>query len=89
MRLSKLRVENFKAIVSAELELGPGLNVLYGPNDLGKSTLGVAVRAALLLPSTSSVASDYVPWQEQVAPVVTLTFLTDVAKHWRVMNRFT
>lgn len=89
MRLSKLLIENFKAIVSAELELGPGLNVLYGPNDLGKSTLGVAIRAALLLPSTSSVASEYVPWQEQVSPVVTLTFLTDVAKHWRVTKRFT
>lgn len=89
MRLSKLQLENFKAIVSAELELGPGLNVLYGPNDLGKSTLGVALRAALLLPSTSSAASEFVPWQEQVAPVVTLTFLTDAARHWRVVKRFT
>ncbi|MDP2274424.1 MAG: AAA family ATPase [Archangium sp.] len=89
MRFSKLQIENFKAIVSAELELGPGLNVLYGPNDLGKSTLGVALRAALLLPSTSSVASEYVPWQQPVSPVVTLTFLTDEAKHWRVVKRFT
>ena len=89
MRVSKLQLENFKAIVSAELELGPGLNVLYGPNDLGKSTLGVALRAALLLPGTSSAASEFVPWQEQVSPVVTLTFLTDPAKHWRVVKRFT
>lgn len=89
MRFSKLQIENFKAIVSAELELGPGLNVLYGPNDLGKSTLGVALRAALLLPSTSATASQYVPWQQPVCPVVTLTFLTDEAKHWRVVKRFT
>ena len=89
MRFAKLQVENFRAIRSAELEFGPGLNVLHGPNDLGKSTLGLALRAALLLPSTSSLASDYVPWQEQVAPVVTLTFLTDVAKIWRVVKRFT
>ncbi|MDP1824297.1 MAG: AAA family ATPase [Archangium sp.] len=89
MKLSKLQVENFKAIASAELEFGPGLNVLYGPNDLGKSTLGVAVRAALLLPSNSSAAADYVPWQEAVTPVVTLTFLTGVAKYWRVVKRFT
>lgn len=89
MKLSKLQVEHFKAIASAELEFGPGLNVLYGPNDLGKSTLGLAVRAALLLPSNSSAAADYVPWQEAVTPVVTLTFLTDVAKYWRVVKRFT
>ena len=88
MRFAKLQIEDFRAIRSAELELGPGLNVLYGPNDLGKSTLGVALRAALLLPSTSSVATTYVPWQENVTPVVTLTFLTDVAKYWRVVKRF-
>lgn len=89
MKLWKLQVENFKAIASAELEFGPGLNVLYGPNDLGKSTLGLAVRAALLLPSTSSDASAWVPWQEPATPVVTLTFVTDVAKYWRVVKRFT
>jgi hypothetical protein len=88
MRFTKLHVENFRAIRSAELEFGPGLNVLYGPNDLGKSTLGVALRAALLLPSNSSAASEYVPWQDPVTPVVTLTFLTDVAKYWRVVKRF-
>lgn len=89
MRFSRLEVENFKAIVSAELELGPGLNVLYGPNDLGKSTLGVALRAALLLPSTSSAADAYVPWHEQVAPIVRLTFLDAKKGHWRVTKRFT
>ncbi len=89
MRWSKLQVENFKAITSAELEFGPGLNVLYGPNDLGKSTLGIALRAALLLPSNSSAADKYVPWQEQVVPIVTLTFLTEAAQHWRVVKHFT
>ncbi|HEY1086970.1 MAG TPA: ATP-binding protein, partial [Archangium sp.] len=66
MRFQKLHVENFKAIKAADLELGPGLNVLYGPNDLGKSTLGETLRAALLLPSDSSVADGFVPWHEQV-----------------------
>jgi hypothetical protein len=89
MRFVKLQVENFRAITSAELELGPGLNVLYGPNDLGKSTLGVALRAALLLPSTSSIASEYVPWHEAVVPVVTLTFVDDSGKFWKVNKRFT
>ena len=32
----------------------PGLNVLYGPNDLGKSTLAAAIRAALLVPPSGS-----------------------------------
>ena len=37
MRLVKLSVQRFQCIESAELEFGPGLNVLYGPNDIGKS----------------------------------------------------
>lgn len=89
MRFAKLHVENFKAITSADLELGPGLNVLYGPNDLGKSTLGESLRAALLLPSDSSAADAFVPWHEPSEPLVTLTFLDDALKWWRVTKRFT
>jgi AAA domain len=89
MRFLKLQVENFKAITTAELELGPGLNVLYGPNDLGKSTLGAALKAVLLLQSNSSAADEYQPWQDEVSPVVTLTFQDDTDKFWRVTKRFT
>ena len=39
MKLLRLQVADFAAIANAEIEFGPGLNVLYGPNDLGKSTL--------------------------------------------------
>ena len=39
MRFIRLVVEAFRAIEHAEVHLGAGLNVLYGPNDLGKSTL--------------------------------------------------
>ena len=49
MKLARLEVDAFKCVASARLELGPGLNVLYGPNDLGKSSLAWAIRAVLLL----------------------------------------
>ncbi len=51
MKLHRLRVTSFAAIADADVEFGPGLNVLYGPNDLGKSTLADAIRLALLLAS--------------------------------------
>jgi hypothetical protein len=89
MRFSKLKVENFKAITSAEVEFGSGLNVLYGPNDLGKSTLGQALKAVLLLQPNSALASEYLPWHEAVAPVVSLTFQDDEDRYWRVAKRFT
>ncbi len=47
MRLHRLRVVDFAAIGNVDIEFGPGLNVLYGPNDLGKSTLVAAIRLAL------------------------------------------
>jgi predicted ATP-binding protein involved in virulence len=39
MRLHRLSINSFAAIGNVEIEFGPGLNVLYGPNDLGKSTV--------------------------------------------------
>ena len=41
MKLIRLRVESFAAIGHVDVEFGPGLNVLYGPNDLGKSTMAL------------------------------------------------
>ena len=74
MKLHRLRVVDFAAIRDADIEFGPGLNVLYGPNDLGKSTLAEAIRLALLLPHTSTHIEDYVPWTGGRDPVVEMTF---------------
>ena len=62
MRLHRLRVTRFAAIGNVDIEFGPGLNVLYGPNDLGKSTLVAAIRLGLLLPHTSTHCDQYVGW---------------------------
>ena len=47
MKLRRLHAASFAAIREVDIEFGPGLNVLYGPNDLGKSTLVAAIRLAL------------------------------------------
>lgn len=39
MRLEHLRLTAFGKFKGQELELGPGLNVIYGPNEAGKSTV--------------------------------------------------
>ena len=53
MKLRRLHAASFAAIREVDIEFGPGLNVLYGPNDLGKSTLVAAIRLALLLPHSN------------------------------------
>ena len=79
MRFRRLEVRAYRAIDQAELDFGPGLNVLYGPNDLGKSTLAAAMRAVLLLPSESTAHQAFVPWHDAGPPRVRLTFERDGA----------
>ena len=47
MRLRSLRVDGFGRIADRTFEFGPGLNVVVGPNEAGKSTLAAAISAAL------------------------------------------
>ncbi|MCC6645648.1 MAG: hypothetical protein IT374_08775 [Polyangiaceae bacterium] len=88
MRLRRLKVARFGVIDEAEVALGPGLNVLYGPNDLGKSTLGHALRVALLLPAKSTVTHAFVPWQGAGDPTVELEFEVGPREIWSVTKRF-
>ncbi|MCX4246026.1 AAA family ATPase [Paraliomyxa miuraensis] len=95
MRLLSLRVRSFGCVEEARIELGPGVNVLYGPNDLGKSTLAHAIRAALLLPSGHREAQEFRPWHRDAAPEVRLTFEAPdepgsgaLPRRWRVRKVF-
>jgi DNA repair exonuclease SbcCD ATPase subunit len=88
MQLIRLAVSHFAAIGQVDIEFGSGLNVLYGPNDLGKSTIAESIRLALLLPYSSSYAEDYTPWNRGGDPVVELTFATEAQRIWRVRKHF-
>jgi hypothetical protein len=88
MRFIKLVVESFQGITRAELDFGPGLNILYGQNDLGKSTLACAVRAALLMQPKSTDAERFVSWYADAAPRVELTFADDDEHVWKVKKTF-
>jgi hypothetical protein len=88
MKLHRLRVTNFAAVREADVAFGKGLNVLYGPNDLGKSTLVDAIRLVLLLPYTSTSIEQYIAWTGGHEPVVELTFETEQDRIWRVRKEF-
>jgi hypothetical protein len=88
MKLHRLRVSNLAAIRDAEIEFGLGLNVLYGPNDLGKSTLVDAIRFALLLPHTSTYCDQFVSWTGAFNPLIELTFETESQRIWRVKKEY-
>lgn len=88
MRLVQLCVEGYQAIERANVELGPGLNILYGPNDLGKSTLAAALRSALLVPPGTTAGEGFAPWYADAVPHVALTFTDETGRYWKVEKRF-
>jgi len=88
MRLLSLRVEHFRCIEKARIEFGSGLNLLYGPNDLGKSSLALAIRAALLLQSTAKEHEEFVSWHGTGEPLVELVFESEPQRIWRLTKPF-
>ena len=88
MWIKRLEVTDWAGIAAAAIDLEPGLNVLYGPNELGKSSLVSAIRAALLLQSTSAAAEPLRDWHADAPPVVTLTFEQEAQRVWRVRKSF-
>ena len=88
MWIRRLEVAHCAGIAAASVDLEPGLNVLHGPNELGKSTLAAAIRAALLLQSQSSAAEPLRDWHVDALPEVTLTFEREPGRNWRIRKRF-
>jgi hypothetical protein len=87
VRLTCLEVQDFRGIRAATIPFEAGLNVLYGRNELGKSTLVEAIHAALFLQSTSQAGYEHVSWGGSSPACVTLTF-EHAGKLWRVSKRF-
>src|SRR4051812_14271365 len=88
MRLVSLGVEHFAGIRRASVSFDDALNILAGPNELGKSSLVDAIRVALLLPATSTGIAEYEPWKGAGAPKVILVFKTAADRFWRVTKTF-
>ena len=88
MWIRQISVRHFAGIRSAEVSFDHGLNVLYGPNEIGKSTLVDAMRAGLLLLHGATAARDFEDWHTDQPPRVTLTFETEPQRIWRVRKSF-
>lgn len=80
MRLRRIRIEQFRQF-RAPLEidnLAPGLNLITGANEAGKSTVVAAIRAAFFERHRSGSVDDFRPWGDSAAaPTVVLDFELD------------
>ncbi|NOG31422.1 AAA family ATPase [Halomonas sp. TBZ9] len=90
MQLISLEVSEFQQFRTgfALNGLTPGINLLTGPNESGKSTLVRAIRAAFFERHKSSTLSDLQPWGDSsAAPQVSLAFEWQ-GQHWKLDKRF-
>lgn len=66
MWLRALRLEDFRAFASLDVEFGPGLNLLFGPNGSGKTSILEAVSCVAVSRSLRGAAeSEIVRWGAQ------------------------
>lgn len=70
-----------------KLSFKPGLNVIYGPNESGKSTLNDCVRA-LLYPLSAGDCSDLIAWESPDLCRAALTFNGDDGATYRIVRDF-
>lgn len=85
MQLESLRIQSWRSLRDLKLDLAPGLNVIAGPNESGKSTIREALRAAFLVPTKQKGRHPLTvarPWDDpQAQPRVELTFVHAGARY--------
>ncbi|MEW6664970.1 MAG: AAA family ATPase [Thermodesulfobacteriota bacterium] len=91
MILRSIRVADWRCFLD-QVELGPldeGLNIIHGPNGLGKSTLFEALRRALLDGHrvTGRDIEAIRPWGRSLAPKVTVEFIHE-GNEYRIAKQF-
>jgi recombinational DNA repair ATPase RecF len=73
MWIERITARSFGALRDQSLELGPGMNVVYGPNEAGKTTWHAAIRMALTgvrrgrgssTREASALEDQHRPWDE-------------------------
>lgn len=90
MKLQRLRLEQLRQFRKPFVldNLQPGLNLIHGPNESGKSTLVRAIRAAFFERYRSTAVDDLRPWGDSAAaPTIELDFEHD-NRHWHLTKSF-
>ncbi len=86
MILRALRIDGFGRIANRTFAFGPGLNVVVGPNEAGKSTLAAAIVASLYGLGRGE-KERWRPW-DNVPYAASLTYETAGGEPWEVHRAF-
>jgi hypothetical protein len=86
VRIRSLRVDGFGRLAERTFAFGPGLNVVVGPNEAGKSTLAAAIVAALYGLQRGE-KDRWRPWAG-TAYATALAYETSDGASWEVHRQF-
>jgi len=89
MQIAGLKVKNFKRFEDREFAFLPGINVVFGDNETGKSTLLSAIITALFIdPATRSKAlfDKILPWQGTSDMQLSMTIHEDAQEYELIKN---
>jgi uncharacterized protein YhaN len=95
MRFDKIEIAGFGCLRDVTFVLSPGLNIFYGPNEVGKSTLQQAIWALLYgfykgdrkATKETELLERYIPWSGG-AYAGSLTYVLDSQKTYIVKRNF-
>ncbi len=90
MKITRLELENWMGIPQLALDFSGGINLLYGRNEIGKSSIIHSIRQALLGDANSNKPEykSLKPWGTDVKAKVRLSFTTRDNKHYRISKSF-
>jgi len=96
MKLKRLEIDGFGKLVKQVYEFGPGLNLIYGCNEAGKSTLQRSILAALygffddssITAAKKAAMAIYEPWDTKVSFGLKLIFEIEGGGQYRVERTF-
>jgi DNA repair exonuclease SbcCD ATPase subunit len=81
MRITRLSVRDFRRYREFEVSLSPGLTIIHGPNEAGKTTIQRAIELILTKKATSNAAEmdGFRSWDapEEARPVIAIDFEID------------
>ncbi len=90
MNISKLKIDKYKKFKGLELEFKPGINVIIGNNEAGKSTVVKAILDALFLNSMSKTkdVKETQSWFESTLGLITMDFVLGKNKKYSISKDF-
>jgi len=89
MIIQKVRVERFGCLTDIDIEFQPGLNVIRGPNEAGKSTLQQAIFMALFeRPTKKKTTQAFQSWGHHRLYTLEVSFADRDGNPWRLVKDF-